>query len=240
MKINFSNKFAYTIIVLVILILIAFGINAYGGNNPSVMGHSVNELAPPASCAVGQFLQFNTASPNAWVCAYSLANASNACAGANLSIKTINPATGAVTCEVDDVGSGSGGVSGSGSINTIPKFTGASSLGSSIITQQDIATLLFSFYNVGSGQLTGTTVFADNEIYRLSNSGSPTTLFLQWRQASAATTDIGRGALIVQGNNGNTGVGISPTTSKLTVAGDIALTGVIKNSSAGDVIIQLG
>lgn len=61
---------------------------AYGTSNPSQMGHSFGEVdGVQAEIALGM----------------------TTCAGANLAIKTINPATGAVTCETDDVGTGGGG-----------------------------------------------------------------------------------------------------------------------------------
>src|SRR3989344_4288872 len=44
LTINFSNKLAYTLVAIVILGLVAIGVNAYGTNNPSVMGHSPGEL----------------------------------------------------------------------------------------------------------------------------------------------------------------------------------------------------
>jgi hypothetical protein len=62
---NISNKFAYTIIALCIVILLAIGVYAYGTNNPSVFGHSIGELAPPTSCAANQVL---TWTGSAWSC----------------------------------------------------------------------------------------------------------------------------------------------------------------------------
>jgi hypothetical protein len=43
-KINFSNKFVYTFILLGILILIGAGVYAYGTSTPSTFGHSIGEL----------------------------------------------------------------------------------------------------------------------------------------------------------------------------------------------------
>lgn len=56
---------------------------------------------------------------------------STSCSGANLSIKTIN-ADGTVSCETDDTG-GAGGLSGSGTVNYVSKWTGGTSLGNSSI-----------------------------------------------------------------------------------------------------------
>lgn len=54
-----------------------------------------------------------------------------ACSGVNQSIKTI-ASDGSVTCETDDVGGG--GIGGSGTAGRIPRFTGATTLGDSSIT----------------------------------------------------------------------------------------------------------
>ena len=52
---------------------------------------------------------------------------------AGSSIRVIN-ANGTVTCEPDDVGGG-GGIGGSGTANKIAKFTGATDIGDSVITE---------------------------------------------------------------------------------------------------------
>jgi hypothetical protein len=62
---NISNKFAYTIITLCIMILLAIGVYAYGTSSPSVFGHSIGELAPPTSCTANQIL---TWTGSAWAC----------------------------------------------------------------------------------------------------------------------------------------------------------------------------
>lgn len=64
-KFNISNKLAYTLIVILSIVLIGVGVYAYGGSAPSTMGHSAGELAPPASCTAGQTL---TWSGSAWTC----------------------------------------------------------------------------------------------------------------------------------------------------------------------------
>ncbi|MBU0959218.1 MAG: hypothetical protein KKB31_04720 [Nanoarchaeota archaeon] len=85
-NINISNKAVYTLITLAIVLVIAIGINAYNsGGPPSTMGHSIEEIEGVQA---------------------KITNGLTACSGANLAIKTINPDTGAVTCETDDVGSG--------------------------------------------------------------------------------------------------------------------------------------
>ncbi len=41
---NISNKLAYTLIVVLTIILVALGVYAYGGSAPATMGHSAGEL----------------------------------------------------------------------------------------------------------------------------------------------------------------------------------------------------
>lgn len=62
---SISNKLAYTIITLCIVILLAIGVYAYGTSNPSVFGHSIGELAPPTTCTANQVL---TWTGSAWAC----------------------------------------------------------------------------------------------------------------------------------------------------------------------------
>ena len=44
LNINVSNKMFYTFIAIGVIILLAWGVIAYGGSQPSVMGHSAGEL----------------------------------------------------------------------------------------------------------------------------------------------------------------------------------------------------
>jgi hypothetical protein len=65
--INFSNKTFYTLVTLFVLIFGSLVVYAYDSpyNNPSVMGHSINELAPPVDCTIGQVLAWGGVS---WMC----------------------------------------------------------------------------------------------------------------------------------------------------------------------------
>lgn len=83
--INIKKKDFYLISALFIFLIGAGYVVAYnpGTGNPAVMGHSFEEL---------ENAQFK------------ITNGLTACSDANLAVKTINPATGAVTCETDDVG----------------------------------------------------------------------------------------------------------------------------------------
>ena len=62
-QINLSSKLYYVIVALVILILLTVGVSAYGGSEPTIMGHSGGEIngtvieprtTDPASPVVGQ------------------------------------------------------------------------------------------------------------------------------------------------------------------------------------------
>ena len=64
-KFSFSNRLSYTIIAIIALALISVGVYAYGGTTPSVMGHSIGEVAPPSSCSSGQVLSWTG---SAWSC----------------------------------------------------------------------------------------------------------------------------------------------------------------------------
>lgn len=85
--VNLSNRAAYTFIVLGVLVLVAVGINAYGGSTPSVMGHSIGELEGVQARVTGTCV-------------------------AGSSIRVIS-SDGSVTCEPDDSGSGLWNQSGS-------------------------------------------------------------------------------------------------------------------------------
>jgi hypothetical protein len=66
---NFSNKLAYTLIVLALVVGLGVGVTAYRPDDtgtPSIFGHSIGELAPPVSgCSSGQVL---TRSGTTWIC----------------------------------------------------------------------------------------------------------------------------------------------------------------------------
>lgn len=64
-QINMSNKSFYSLIVFGVLALVCIGVYAYGGSNPAIHGHSINELAPPVGCSAGQVLGWSGTS---WQC----------------------------------------------------------------------------------------------------------------------------------------------------------------------------
>ncbi len=64
-NINFSNKWLYSLIIIFVVVVAGFVVNAYGGNNPEEMGHTFSEIAPPEGCVAEQFLMWNGSS---WVC----------------------------------------------------------------------------------------------------------------------------------------------------------------------------
>jgi hypothetical protein len=63
---KFSNRAWYTFITIGILLLIGVGVYAYGGTQPSVVGHTFGEIQPPTGCTSNQVLQW---SGSAWRCA---------------------------------------------------------------------------------------------------------------------------------------------------------------------------
>jgi len=73
-KINFTNRWLYTLIALGILVLAAVGVYAANtllvpGTAPKV-GHTTSQLSPPSGCSPGQLLQWNgTANGDGgWAC----------------------------------------------------------------------------------------------------------------------------------------------------------------------------
>jgi hypothetical protein len=64
-KINFSNRWLYTFIVLGILAVVAVGVYAYGTSTPSTFGHSIEEIDPPSPCSNNQILRWDG---NALIC----------------------------------------------------------------------------------------------------------------------------------------------------------------------------
>ena len=65
-EINFSKRTYYSLITIGVLLLIGVGVYAYGGNSPSVFGHTFGEIQPPRPCEDGQVLTW-TGNP-AWAC----------------------------------------------------------------------------------------------------------------------------------------------------------------------------
>jgi hypothetical protein len=61
---NISNKLAYTLIAICVIILLGIGVYAYGTSNPANFGHTTGEITWP-SCASGAYL---TVSGGAVVC----------------------------------------------------------------------------------------------------------------------------------------------------------------------------
>ncbi|MEK6833007.1 MAG: hypothetical protein AABY32_03075 [Nanoarchaeota archaeon] len=56
-KFNISNKLAYTLIVILSIVLLGIGVYAYNyaPSNPTIMGHTTNEITWP-TCSSGQYL----------------------------------------------------------------------------------------------------------------------------------------------------------------------------------------
>ena len=64
-KNKISNKLNYTLIALFAILVFGIGVYAYGGTSPSVVGHTLGEIAPPSGCSTGQALVW---SGSAWQC----------------------------------------------------------------------------------------------------------------------------------------------------------------------------
>jgi len=60
-----SNSVAYFLSILGVIVLVAISVTAYGTNNPSVLGHTLDELAPPTGCQSGEILIWTGSS---WDC----------------------------------------------------------------------------------------------------------------------------------------------------------------------------
>ena len=66
-KFDISNKLAYTLMVVLSIALLGISVYAwnYVPSNPSVMGHSLNELQVPSGCVAGQVMKL---SGGVWAC----------------------------------------------------------------------------------------------------------------------------------------------------------------------------
>ncbi len=59
-EVKIPNRVFYFLTAIILIIGVGVGVYAYNpsaSGNPSVMGHSLNELAPPSGCQTGQILQ---------------------------------------------------------------------------------------------------------------------------------------------------------------------------------------
>ena len=63
--IKLSNKVAYTLIAVLAILTISLVVYAFGGNNPSYVGHTFSEIEPPSGCSAGQILSWDGSN---WVC----------------------------------------------------------------------------------------------------------------------------------------------------------------------------
>jgi len=63
--IKLTNKLAYTLIAVLAILTISLVVYAFGGNQPSVMGHTFSEIEPPSGCSAGQILSWDGSN---WVC----------------------------------------------------------------------------------------------------------------------------------------------------------------------------
>ena len=83
------------------------------------------------------------------------------------------------------------------------------------------------FWHNGTAEYTDLT--SNNEINHYTSGGVGSTLYIQY--SSNANTNIGKSALLVQGNNGNVGVGTTSPSSKLDVFGQIRSSNTTGNNA---------
>ena len=68
LEVNFSKKTIVPIVAAVLALASIITVIAFGTNNPSTMGHSIGEIAPPAGCTSGQVLSWTGTT---WSCSTS-------------------------------------------------------------------------------------------------------------------------------------------------------------------------
>ncbi len=64
-KFNISNRLAYTLIIVLSIVLLGIGVYAYNLPPPTNVGHTLNEIAQPSGCLANQVL---TWTGSAWTC----------------------------------------------------------------------------------------------------------------------------------------------------------------------------
>ena len=255
--INLSNKAAYFFIVLGILVLIVFGVNAYGTNNPSVMGHSPGELnlTPITINQVNNRVGINNVAPLTTLDVGGTFRSTSGTFANGLVVQGTAPSlrvTSLLNCDTIDTNgfgefscgidaSGGGGLTGTGTLNYLPKFTGVSSVASSQIYD--------SGTNLGIGTSSpGAKLDVIGEVrarWSLIVSNGTWDSYIRANPALEFssyddTVNIWRGTGFGRLNLGSiqtiAGSGTNPYDT-----GEILLGGPIKPSAAGgDVIIQLG
>ncbi len=103
LKVVIDKKFAF--IILGAVLILAGAIYGYAQSGVPNPGHDWNEIGNvPADLADGDADSFGEISG----VQAKIIGGLTSCSGSNKAIKTINPETGEVTCETDDVGGSSG------------------------------------------------------------------------------------------------------------------------------------
>jgi len=101
LKVVIDKKFAF--MILGGILILAGAIYGYAQSGVPNPGHDWNEIGNvPADLADGDADSFGEITG----VQAKISSGLTSCAGSNKAIKTINPTTGAVTCETDDVGGG--------------------------------------------------------------------------------------------------------------------------------------
>ena len=98
-KIEISNKSAYTLVSLFVIIFLGFGVYAYNSElEPSIMGHSLNEIGFP-SCSENQFLKYNGIE---WTCENVITSVTYT-SGSGISISSDNVISSTASISSDDI-----------------------------------------------------------------------------------------------------------------------------------------
>lgn len=106
-KFNISNRLAYTLIIILSIVLLGMGVYAYNMPPPTNVGHTINEIAQPSGCLANQVL---TWTGSAWTCTTPAAGtkipvyqcpmsivATNYCANVQLTRNGVPPCIGQLT-----------------------------------------------------------------------------------------------------------------------------------------------
>lgn len=146
----------------------------------------------------------------------------SAVAGTGISV---SGAAGAVTITNTGDTNASDDVGGSGTANTIPKFTAATTLGNSLVTDNGTTVTAGGAFSV-TGNATLGDAGADSATFNAATWSIPNTTAVSLNNAADAV-NFDANTLSIDALNNRVGVGTAAPTSKLHVSGDAIVTGAI-------------